>query len=202
MRPLRTVVPLVLAVMLLSCQDGNGPNPERLAPFASPPLADVIRTRFFHDGFFVHTIPEHSVTFTIGLVDPLSDLPECGGSGAEVATDVRATDQIVTTPAGPLKLLDRVTGTFILYDVSLFDLDSFCDLAGHEVGRGKGSFTRTDNSLTGVGPGLNAFGFMANATLDLTAGGKAKFQALIRWLYDGVDVTTAVDKVELTPIGK
>jgi hypothetical protein len=200
MRALRTVIPLAFTSLLLSCQDGNGPSTEPTAP-PPVPSADVFRTRFFHDGVFVHTIPDHNVTFTIGLITPIGDITECGGSG-EFVSDIIATNQVVVTPAGPEKLLDRVRGTFVLYDVSLPSPDEFCDLAGFEVGRGQGSFTRTDNSLTGVGPGLNAFGFMANATLDLAAGGKAKFQALIRWLYDGVNVTTIVDKVELTPIGK
>ena len=102
------------------------------------------------------------------------------------------------TPTGPVKLLDRVQGTFVLYDVSLFELEDFCDLAQFEVGRGRGSFTRTDNSLTGVGPGMNSFGFMAQAALALTDGGRARFRAVMRWLYDGVnDPRVVVDKVEL-----
>lgn len=160
------------------------------------PSAEVFRTQFFHDGAFVHIIPEHNFTFTIGLTTPIGDLTECGGT-EEFLSDVRATNQIVETPTGPVKLLDLVQGTFVLYDVSLFELEDFCDLAPFEVGRGQGSFSRTDNSLTGVGPGLNAFGFMAQAALDLTEGGQATFLAILRQLYDGVNVTTLVDKVEL-----
>jgi len=160
------------------------------------PSADVFRTQFFHDGAFVHIIPEHNFTFTIGDVIPLGEQTECGGT-EEFVSDVRLTNQVVETPNGPVKLLDRVQGTFVLYEVSLFDLENFCDLAPFEVGRGQGSFTRTDNSLTGVGPGLNSFGFRAHATLDLTDGGRAKFIAIVRQLYDGLEVTTLVDKVEL-----
>ena len=164
------------------------------------PSADVFRTQFFHDGAFVHIIPEHNVTFTIGEVTPIADQIACGGT-EEFESDVRATSQVVETPAGPLKLLDRVEGTFVLYGVSLFELEDYCDLAAYEIGRGQGSFTRTDNSITGAGPGMNAFGFMAQAKLDLTDGGRATFIALLRQLYDGVDVRTVADKVELKRTG-
>lgn len=160
------------------------------------PSAEVFRTQFFHEGAFVHIIPEHNLTFTIGDVIPLGDQVECGGT-EDFVSDVRITSQIVETPTGPVKLLDRVQGTFVLYAVNLFELENFCDLAPFEVGRGQGILMKTDNSLTGVGPGLNAFGFMARATLDLTDGGQARFFAVFRQLYDGVNVTTVVDKVEL-----
>ena len=123
---------------------------------------------------------------------PLDDQLFCGGT-EEYVSDVEAISQTVETPRGPIKLLDRVQGTFVLYGVSLFDLDDYCDLAQYEIGRGTGSFKRTDNSLTGVGPGINAFGFMARAALVLTDGSSATFRALLRQLFDGVDVTTVVD---------
>jgi hypothetical protein len=160
------------------------------------PSAEVFRTFFFHDGAFFHIIPDHNVTFTIGQVTPMGDLTDCGGT-EQFESDVRSFNQVVETTSGPVKLLDFVKGTFVLYNVSLFDVPDLCDLAPFEIGRGQGSFERTDNSLTGVGPGLNAFGFMAQADLVLTGGGKAHFTAIVRQLYDGVNVTTVVDKVEL-----
>lgn len=199
MRTVQPLVPLTLAVLLLSCQDGNGPNTDPSPPSPGKPLAEVVRTRFFHDGVFIHTGP--GFTFTIGLVTPVADLTECGGS-VEFVSDVIATNQVVVTPPGPERLLDRVSGTFVLYDVSFdFENDDLCDLADHLVGSGEGSFTRTDNSQTGVGPGMNAFGFMANARLELTDGSHATFHAVVRWLYDGEEVTTLVEKVELKPTG-
>jgi len=161
--------------------------------------AEVFRFRFFQDGFLLHITPE--VTFTVGLASPLEDLPECGGTGENFESDIRGFDQVVFTPPGPERQVRRFTGTVVLYDVSLFELDDLCDLADHIVGTGQGSFTSTDNSLTGVGPGMNAFGFMANAILDLVDGGRAKFQAVVRLLFDGENVTVQVDKVELKPIG-
>lgn len=199
MRTVLHLAPLTLAVLLLSCQDGNGPNSDPSPPSVGKPLAEVFRTRFFHDGVFIHTGP--GFTFTIGLVTPVADLTECGGS-VEFVSDVIATNQVVVTPAGPERLLDRVRGTFVLYDVSFdFENDDLCDLADHLVGSGDGSFTRTDNSQTGVGPGMNAFGFMANARLELTDGSHATFHAVVRFLYDGEEVTTLVEKIELKPTG-
>jgi hypothetical protein len=197
MHPARRVVPLTLAVFVLGCQDGNGPTPAESAPVAGQPLAAQIvdRTRFFHDGFLVHITPE--VTFTVGLVDPLEALPECGGTGEIVESDIRGFDQVVNTPPGPERQVRRFTGTVVLYDVSLFELDDFCDLADHLVGTGQGSFTSTDNSLTGVGPGENAFGFMANAILTLTDGSKAKFTAIVRFVGEEI----IVENVTVTPIG-
>jgi hypothetical protein len=197
-RPLR-FVPLTLAVLVLSCQDGSGPTTSERATSAGPSLAaEVVRTRLT-DGFLVHVTPE--VTFTVGLVDPLSALPECGGTGEIVESDMRGFDQIVSTPPGPERQVRRFRGTVVLYDVSLFELDDLCDLIGHEVGTGQGTFTSTDNSVTGVGPGMNAFGFMANAILDLVDGGRAHFHAVVRLLFDGENVTAQVEKVELKPIG-
>jgi hypothetical protein len=193
----RLVVPLTLAVLLASCQDGSAPNTELISASPDQPLAAQIvdRTRF-SDGFLVHFTPE--VTFTVGLVDPLEALPECGGTGEIVQTDMRGFDQIVNTPPGPERQVRRFTGTVVLYDVSLFELNSICDLADHLVGTGQGTFTSTDNSLTGVGPGENAYGFMANAILTLTDGSKAKFTAIVRFV--GADII--VENVTVTPIGK
>ncbi len=194
----RPVVPLMLAVFLLSCQDSNAPTTDLSSVSPDQPLAsEVFRTRF-SDGFLVHITPE--VTFTVGVVSPLAELPECGGSG-DLEFDMKGFDQVVLTPPGPERQVRRFTGTVVLYDVSLFELDDLCDLIGHEVGTGQGSFTSTDNSLTGAGPGMNAFGFMANAILDLVDGGRAHFQAVVRLQFDGENVTAQVEKVELKPIG-
>ena len=122
---------------------------------------------------------------------------ECGGT-EEFLSDVETRAQSVETPQGPIKIIEYTRGTFVLYDVSLFELEEFCDLAQFEIGRGVGSFSRLDNSLTGQGPGINSFGFIARASLTLTNGSRAKFLAVFRQLFDGVDqVTTLVDKVQL-----
>jgi hypothetical protein len=200
MHPARCVVPLTLAVFVLGCQDGNGPTPAESAPVAGQPLAGQIVDRFrhFEDGALLHFTPE--VTFTVGLVDPLDllNLPECGGTGGILESDLRGFDQIVFTPPGPERQVRRYTGTVVLYDVSLLELDSVCELVDHIVGIGQGTFTSTDNSLTGVGPGVNAWGFMANAILTLTDGSKAKFTAIVRFAGGAEPI---VDNVTLRPIG-
>ncbi len=197
MHPARRVVPLTLAVFVLGCQDGNGPTPAESAPVAGHPLAAQIVDRGrIDDGTLVHFTPE--VTFTVGLVTPIEDLAECGGTVEVFESDVRGFDQKIFTPPGPIRNVRRFTGTITLYDVSLLELDDFCDLADHLVGSGQGSFTSTDNSLTGEGPGTNAFGFMANAILTLTDGSKAKFTAIVRFVGSGDPI---VDNVTVTPIG-
>jgi hypothetical protein len=196
MHPARRVVPLTLAVLVLGCQDGNGPTTAESAPLAEQPLASEVFRNDLSDGFLVHITPE--VTFTVGLVSPIEDLPECDGTFDLVETDSRGFNQLVETPPGPEKFMTRITGTVVLYDVSLFELEDICDLADHLVGTGRGTFTSTDNSLTGVGPGTNAFGFMLNAILDLVDGGRAKFHAVVRFAGSAEPL---VEKVELKPIG-
>jgi hypothetical protein len=111
--------------------------------------------------------------------------------------------QTVATPAVPVRLVERITGTFVVHDVFLPSPEDYCALATAPViGTGKGSFTKNGNSLTGVGPGMNSFGFSGNASLNLTSGGKALFHAVGRFLYDGVDVRTVVDDAEIRPIGR
>ena len=102
MRTVPRLIPLTLAASLLSCQDGQSPtSTDPSSPSETKPLAEVTRTRFFHDAGFIHTIPESNVTFTIGIVTPLSDLAFCGGSVEEFESDLRGTNQVVTTPRAP-----------------------------------------------------------------------------------------------------
>ena len=198
----RLVVPLTLAVFVLSCQDGNGPSPVESTPAAKPSLAaEVDRIRFtgLDEAWLLHVTPE--LTFTVGLVSPIADFPDCGGTGENFVSDLQGFSQLVATPPGPERNVDHLSGTLVLYSVSLNDLDDGCDLTNFLVGTGPGIFTRTDNSVTGVGPGMNAAGFMANATLDLVDGGRAKFQAVVRFLFDGENFTIVADNVKLIPIG-
>ena len=190
---------LALALGCTSDQPPTAPATVVSAPGIQPHAAVVSRFRFFHEGFFVHTIPDRGIAFTIGLLTPVEDL--C--NGLLIESDIRGTSQTVSTPAGSIKLLDRVKGTFVLYDAVLQSPDEFCNLATAPIiGVGRGTFTRTDNSLTGVGPGINSFGVTVNAVLDLTDGGKALLHIVGRFLFDGVNFRVLVDKVELKRIGK
>jgi len=202
MRATRLVVPLTLAALLGSCQDAADTRPDPLAPSAISPAGKVIRVRS-DEGFLVHTIPTHNIAFTVGLLSAIADFPECGGSGGLADFDVKIFSQTVATPAGPIRLVERITGTFVVYDAFLPSPEDYCALATAPViGTGKGSFTKNDNSVTGVGPGMNSFGFSGNAVLNLTGGGKAHFHAVGRFLYDGVDFRVIVDDAVVKPIGR
>jgi hypothetical protein len=202
---MRQVLLYVAGLALLGCSDRNGlPTDQGAGKPAEKPsfAAEVNRIRLTGlDAFLLHVTPE--VTFTVGLVSPLEDLPDCGGTGENFVSDIKGLSQLVATPPGPERLVDHISGTLVLYSKSLSELgDDICALPDFLVGTGPGRFTRTDNSITGVGPGMNAFGFMANATLDLVDGGRAKFQAVVRFLFDGENVTIVTENVKLTPIGK
>ena len=99
-----------------------------------------------------------------------------------------------------MRMINRVTGGPSASMTSLLPTpDDYCALATDPVlGTGKGSFTQTDNSVTGVGPGMNSFGFQANAALDLSGSDKALFHAIGRFLYDGEDVRVVVDDAEVS----
>jgi hypothetical protein len=191
--------------LLLGCSDRNGLPTDQAAgnPAEKPSFAaEVDRIRLTGlDAWLLHVTPE--VTFTVGLVSPIADFPDCGGTGENFVSDIKGLSQLVATPPGPVRNVpDHISGTLVLYSKSLSELnDDICALPDFLVGTGPGIFTRTDNSVTGVGPGINAFGFMANAVLDLVGGGKAKFQAVVRFLFDGENVTIVTENVKLTPIG-
>jgi hypothetical protein len=129
MRAKRIVVPLTLAAWLGSCQDGADSNTDALAPSSTEPSSVVIRDRFEDEGFLVHTIPDRGIAFTVGNLTPIADFPECGGSGGLAESDVKAFHQEVITPAGPTRLLDRITGTFVVYEAVLLAPEDFCLLA-------------------------------------------------------------------------
>lgn len=195
MRAMLFVVPL--AALLAGCQDATAPGPE-----APAPASEVSRFRFDGDGFLSHIIPDRGIAFTVGLLTPVADLPECGGPSGVVDSDLKGFSQQVSTPAGPIKSIERISGTFVVYQAVLSNPGDYCLLASAPViGTGRGSFTRNDNSVTGVGPGMNSFGYRANAVLELTGGGRALLHVVARVLFDGVNVRVIVDDVDLKPIG-
>lgn len=197
---LTSVVPLTLAALLASCQDSDDTKSDLLAPSSAPPASEVFRERI-EGGTLIHTIPEHGISMTVGLLTPVEDLAECGGTVTEFESDAQIFSQEVHTPAGPIKGLSRFSGTFTVYDAVVFP-DDFCDLATAPlIGTGRGSIQSTDNSLTGEGPGLNSFGERWIAVLDAPDGGKVQLHIVTRLLYDGVnDPVTVVDIFELKPL--
>jgi hypothetical protein len=195
-----SVVPLALAALLVSCQDANESNTDPVAPSSISP--SIVSRDRIEGGTLIHTIPEHGISMTVGLLTPVGDLAECGGTVTEFESDAQIFSQEVHTPAGPIKGLSNFSGTFTVYDAVVFP-DDFCDLATAPlIGTGRGSIKSTDNSLTGEGPGLNSFGERWIAVLDTPDGGKVQLHIVTRLLYDGVnEPVTVVDIFELKPLG-
>jgi hypothetical protein len=194
-----SVVPLPLAALVLSCQDANESNTDTLAPSSTPSFSIVSRDRI-EGGTLIHVIPEHGITMTVGLLTPIADLAECGGTVTEFESDAKIFSQEVHTPAGPIKHVSNFSGTFTVYDAVVFPEGlGYCDLATAPlIGTGRGSIQSTDNSLTGEGPGLNAFGERWIAVLDTPDGGKVQLHIVTRFAGSS---TPIVDIFELKPLG-
>jgi hypothetical protein len=164
-------------------------------------LSSIVDRFDLSDGALLPIFPELGITFSIGLVTPIDELTECGGSEALVF-DSRGVGQDVSTPPGPVRNLTRIQGTVVLYDALLDITHDFCELAPTEVGRGTGILIRTDNDVNVEGPGADSFGGTLTAILDLTSGGRASLVLVTRVviLPDG-SFETVVDRFELQPIG-
>ena len=195
-------VPLTLIGFITACGDvPSSPDPnEALAP--SPVALSSFVDRFdLSGGALLPIFPELGITVVIGLVTPIDELSECGGS-EELVFDSRGVGQDVSTPPGPDRNLTRIQGTVVLYDALLDITHDFCELATTEVGRGTGIFISTDNDVNVEGPGANSFGRRVTAILDLTSGGQARLLIVTRAviLPDGSS-ETVVERFELQPIG-
>ena len=114
MRITPVAVPLALAALLVSCQDATESNTDTLAPSSISPSI-VFRDRI-EGGTLIHTIPEHGISMTVGLLTPVGDLAECGGTVTEFESDAQIFNQEVHTPAGPIKVLGKFSGTFTVYE--------------------------------------------------------------------------------------
>jgi hypothetical protein len=196
---IRSVVPLTLAALLVSCQDSDDTKSDLLAPSSAPLASEVFRERI-EGGTLIHTMPEHGISMTVGLLTPIEDLADCGGTVTAFESDAKIFNQEVHTPAGPIKVLERFSGTFTVYDAVVFP-DDFCDMATAPlIGTGRGTIKGTDNSATGEGPGMNSYGENWTAVLDTPDGGKVQLHIVTRKHYDGVDETIIVDIFELKPL--
>jgi hypothetical protein len=203
MRTAATLSLTLASVVLLACDDPTG-STSAGDPAALPrPSLGAEITRFdFSDGFLLHTIPDLGITFTLGLVDPVTALPECGGEPTLIATDTRGTDLNVFLPPGPIHDRFRIEGTMVLYDGVTLDFADLCDMST-EIGRGPASFTNTDNDLALAGGRADSFGGVITAILDLVGGGKAKLTIVLRGVVspDG-SFRQIVQRYELKPIGQ
>jgi len=146
--------------------------------------------------------PSLGFAFTIGLVTPIDDLAECGGTTTQFVSNIKDLGQRVSTPPGPNRTLDRVRGTIVLYDAVITSEEEFCALPESEIGRGQLVLMGNDNDVSVEGPGADSFGSRLNAILDLTSGGKAHLLIITRGLVlpDG-SFAQRVERIELKPIG-
>jgi hypothetical protein len=150
----------------------------------------------FEIGFVQIFDPDRNISATIGLVSPLADLLDCGGSGTTVLKG-RGTLQLVIPPTGALKQFIRVRqGEVVLYGVAA---ELPCDLIGAPVlGHGPGNLTI---SLTG--PATNVLSVRLIARLELTTGGSAHLVVVGHAkINDDGSLKILVDKSELRPIGR
>lgn len=203
MRTMAAALALTLAAFLAGCDNPSPTSPAEPAAVPPPSLAAEV-TRFdLSDGFLLHSIPSLGIAFTLGLVDPLTALPECGGEPTLIATDTRGTSLDVFLPPGPIHDRFHIQGTIVLYDAVLIDFDEVCGLAPSEIGRGPATFTNTDNDLALAGGRADSFGGVITAILDLVGGGKAKLTIVTRGVVspDG-SFRQIVERYQLTPIGK
>lgn len=77
--------------------------------------------------------PSLGFAFTIGLVTPIDDLAECGGTTTQFVSNIKDLGQRVSTPPGPNRTLDRVRGTIVLYDAVITSEEEFCALPESEI---------------------------------------------------------------------
>ena len=191
-------LPLALALAFAACQSPDGPGTPteptaRGGPEPAPRLAAVVQR--FEIGFVQIFDPDRNIYATVGLVSPLADLPDCGGSGTTVLKG-RGTFQLVIPPTGAAKVFQRVRqGEVVLYGLAA---ENPCDLIGAPViGRGPGNLTI---SLTG--PATNVLSVRLIARLQLTTGGLAHLVIVghAKINSDG-SLKVLVDKSTLTPIG-
>jgi hypothetical protein len=203
MRTLGTLT-LALSASLLACAEPTESNPAGDRPAVPAPSLRAEISRFDpSDGFLLHTIPDLGITFTLGLVEPLSELQECGGPPAFIRTDTRGAGLTVVLPPGPIHDGFRIQGTMVLYDAVIFDFADLCGLESAEIGRGLATFTNNDNDLALYGGRADSFGGVITAVLDLVGGGKAKLLILTRGVVspDG-SFRQVVDRYELKPLGR
>jgi hypothetical protein len=188
----------VLGGLVGGCSEQPGPAEPASDPQPSlrteqnpeGPGAQVVR--FASGGIFLSD-PDRDFVLTIGA--PISDQPECGGSGEITGVDI----QIVTTPADREHIVGRVRqGTMTLY--GRFTDPPHCDLTEADVvARGQGNATLRFS----IGPSSTLIHIQATGTLELTNGGLAHLVAVANLVTDpeGNLLSVHVDRFQLKPIG-
>lgn len=195
----RSLLPTTFAAALVSCLSYDGPTAtdDPLAPSSTVSSPSFAATVSRTDVPFFHlSNPDTDRSLTLGLVSPISELADCGGTGVPV-TDGNGTHQEVQTSAGPLHFFDRLRrGTIVLYEGAPEDV---CDLATAPIlAQGRGNFGATFHFLDTK----TLISFRIVGIVELTGGGRAHMLELAKVVIDeNGEVTIRVERSELKPIG-
>ena len=197
MRCAHVVVPLALA-LLMSCQPTDDPaaSGDPVSPSGRAPSFGATAFKIPFNFFFVFD-PDRGYSATFGLVSPVSDAFECGGS--QGVYDRGGTEHIVETPSGAFHLRDDLhQATIVLYEGAT---DNPCELTTHPVlARGRGNLHWTVKALVDGSTTLQAtFG----GIVELAAGGRARMLGVGNVRFDELgNLIIHEDHFELKPIGK
>ena len=196
MRRAHLVLPLASALAtLLACQATDDPS---TAPDPTPPSLGATNIKILQPFFFIFDEdPARNYTVTFGLVSPVSDLPDCGGSGPMV-TDGGGITRVLITPSGSFHIRDQLNkATVVFYEGATSDV---CELSSHPIlgtGTGNMHFT-TKEKADGTLRVQATFG----GILDLVAGGRAHMHAAGNIVFDAAgNLTIHEDHFTLKRIG-
>ena len=199
---------LTSTLLLCACAADNLPTTATVpangtvAVPSSPGLGALVELER-NTGFEISWDPTRNITWTLGLIDPLSDLCK---PDPNLAVDESGTFLSVTTPNGA-RHIRWITGgrvTFVLYEGT--PPSNICD--GTVLARGFATSTTNDNDFFLSGTGTNSFGRRVSGIVELADGTRAHLLIVSRMLIhpdqfddDPLIPITVVDRFELTPIG-
>ena len=194
MRRAHLVLPLAFAI-LPACQAGDDP----VSPTTPVPSLGATNVKIVQPFFLIFDEdPARNYTATFGLVSPVSDLSDCGGSGPMV-TDGGGITRVLITPSGAFHIRDQLSqATIVFYEGATGDV---CELSSHPIlgtGTGKMHFTTKEKANGSLSVQANFGGI-----LDLVAGGRAHMLGVGNIFFDDVgNLTIREDHFTLKEIGK
>jgi hypothetical protein len=198
MRRAHLVLPLAFA-SLLACQTSDDPSAssDPVSP-AAPASFGATNIKIIQPFFLIFDdVPSRNYTATFGLVSPVSDLPDCGGSGP-VVTDGGGITRVLITPSGAFHIRDQLQqATIVFYEGATGDV---CELSPHRIlgtGTGKMHFNTREKASGTLAVQANFGGI-----LDMVAGGRARMLGAGNIVFDALgNLTVHEDHFSLKPIG-